>query len=309
MNKKQYVNDLRPGDTVNSQFLLIDKWPIKQYKNGFMFRARVSDKTGAVPIVYFGDKDENEANTIWSSLRVGQIISVKGSRSEFNGMPQVTVSPTSGLIKMEYGPYDKDDYVMESDRDISEMQRELVDIIDDIGDPDIRALLRGFFDDDEFLEEFGTAPAAVLMHHSYRGGLLEHVLGMIKISITVAEVHKELDADYLIAGCILHDIGKLRTYSQDGLAIINTDDGKMIGHIVIGYQMVSDMINRVDQQFPDHKKQRILHMILSHHGKQEWGSPITPASPEADALHLVDSLDAKVKGALQRQAGILPQSR
>lgn len=309
MNKKQYIGDLRTGDVVDSQFLLIDKQAVKQYKNGFMFRARISDRTGAVQAIYFGDRDEDQTVAAWSPLKVGQLVSIKGIRGEYNGAPQVTISPSSGHIKREYGPYDKDDYVRESDRDLEEMRHELVGIIGEIGDPDIRALLKGFFADDVFLEEFSTAPAAVTMHHSYRGGLLEHVLGMIRISVAVAEIHRDLDADYLIAGCILHDIGKLRTYAQEGLAIVRTDDGNLIGHIAIGYQMVSDMMARTNPEMPYEKRQKILHMILSHHGRLEWGSPIVPAFPEADALHLVDSLDAKIKGALQRRTDGLPQTR
>ena len=301
VGKKQFVGDLKPGDMVDSTFLLVEKESVRPYKRGFMFRATISDRTGSVPMVYFGDGDEDGTNQIWSSLKIGQLARVKGSRSDFNGRPQVTVNAASGLVEKEDGPYDEDDYITRSGRDDAEMRAELLGIIADVGDPEIRSLLEGFFNDDKFMERFATAPAAVTMHHNYRGGLLEHVLGMLKIARAVTSVHTELDKDYVVAGCILHDIGKIDSYAQEGMAAVYTDDGTLIGHISIGYKMVSDMMDGMIPPFPSDKRKKILHILLSHHGRLEWGSPVEPRMPEASAVHLVDNTDAKLKGIIQKQ--------
>lgn len=151
--------------------------------------------------------------------------------------------------------------------------------------------------DGAFMIKYANSPAASFNHHNFGGGLLEHVLNMIKISMQITELYPKLDKDLLVAGCILHDIGKVNELKM-GTAIEYTNEGHLLGHIAIGMQIVSNAMNKVDD-FPDILKQKILHMVLSHHGTKDKGSPVEPLIPEAVILHQVDYCDSRIQKIMQ----------
>ena len=179
------------------------------------------------------------------------------------------------------------------------MVSELKDIISKIENVDIKQLLESVFNNETFMEKYSKSPAASSNHHSFGGGLIEHVLSMIKISMKVVEMHPELDKDLLIAGCVFHDIGKVNELKAS-VSIEYTTEGNLLGHISIGQKMVNDWIDKLES-FPDILKQKIIHMILSHHGEKKWGSPIEPLFPEATALHYIDNLDSSIQHVLQEK--------
>ena len=164
-----------------------------------------------------------------------------------------------------------------------------------IGDGPLRALLENFFGDAEFREKFAAAPAAMRNHHAYLGGLLEHTVSVARLAESLLAQRPELDADLLRAGVLLHDAGKVEELAA-GAALHYTDAGYLLGHVALGALMVECRAARV-KDFPGRTRLLLLHLLLSHHGRREFGSPVLPATAEALALHHLDNLDAKVNAA------------
>ncbi|MGE5599376.1 MAG: 3'-5' exoribonuclease YhaM family protein, partial [Bacteroidota bacterium] len=172
--------------------------------------------------------------------------------------------------------------------------RRLEGFIAGIGEPHLRALLGAFFDDAAFKGAFGTVPAAIKRHHVYIGGLLEHTVGVTAVCAAAAELYPMVDRDLLLCGAILHDVGKTASY-RVGRSFEGTDEGKLLGHLVLGVQMVSERIARLRAAggFPEELRLCLEHLLVSHHGIMEWGSPVEPVSLEACLLHHADNLDAQ----------------
>jgi 3'-5' exoribonuclease len=159
-------------------------------------------------------------------------------------------------------------------------------------EPLLRALFREIEKESSLMDAFFTAPAAITMHHARIGGLAEHSLAVCRFAEAVADIHTWLNRDLLNAGCLLHDIGKIREYEMVG-DFRYTLEGKLLGHIILGVEMVREWINSVPG-FPNRIAMDLLHIILSHHGELEYGSPKVPSTPEALVVHYADDLDAKM---------------
>jgi len=166
--------------------------------------------------------------------------------------------------------------------------------IDSIENYHLKNLLKSFFNDSEFTEKFKRAPAAMKVHQPYIGGLAEHTVNVVTICETVGNIYKEMNRDFLITMAILHDIGKIREYAYDK-AMEHTDEGKLLGHITIGIEMIDQKIKSLDS-FPKDLELMVKHTLLSHHGHFEFGSPRLPSILAAIALHYADEMDAKVSG-------------
>jgi 3'-5' exoribonuclease len=166
-----------------------------------------------------------------------------------------------------------------------------------LSNPHLRALAECFLIDDAFMGKFTKAPAGIKNHHAYQGGLLEHVVTMLTAADRIADLYPEIDRDLLLAGIFLHDIGKVDELSYDR-AFGYTDEGQLLGHLVMGVEMLRDKAQRASdltgEPFPLELLLRLKHMIVSHHGTYEFGSPKVPMTPEAIALHHLDNLDAKI---------------
>jgi len=158
----------------------------------------------------------------------------------------------------------------------------------------LKALLKAFFDDPQFVEKFKRAPAATKVHQPYIGGLLEHTLSVVTICEAICNIYKEIDRDFLITMAILHDIGKVREYAYDQV-IEHTDEGKLLGHIALGLEMIDQKIKNL-KDFPQDLELMVKHTILSHHGHFEFGSPKLPSILAAIALHYADEMEAKISG-------------
>ena len=164
--------------------------------------------------------------------------------------------------------------------------------LDNIGNSLLSSLAKVFYEDREFLQQFSQSPAARRIHHAYLHGLLEHTVELLKLANTVIEIYPQMDADLLITGILLHDIGKVREYSWE-LDIDYTDEGRLLGHIVIADEMISNAIRQLPD-FPEDLALTLRHMLVSHHGRYEWGSPRRPKTLEAIALHHLENLSAQI---------------
>ena len=293
--KKQFVNQLKVGDKVNDYFVIekISQIPyVKNPSDGKFLAIELRDKTGTIDAKKWTKGAETTA--LHDSLKGVQIIKISGDVDEFRNMPSITLDKNPEIVSDYEFP---EDFILTTKKDIQQMIEELKNEISKISNTHIKQLLESFSEDDEFMKIFSRAAAAKKMHHNFVGGLLEHVLNLIAISKTVQARHPELDSDLLVAACILHDIGKVEELDM-GVKIDFSDDGRFYSHISIGFRMVSKMIEKISD-FPKELERKILHIILSHHGKQEYGSPVKPMFLEAIAFHHIDNSDATIQKVKQ----------
>jgi 3'-5' exoribonuclease len=294
-SKKQFVKDLKEGDEVESLFSVKYKKPVRQYAKGFGFEVRLSDRTGEITAKYWGPRDEAGVRRLYQSFQAGEVLRVRGQASSFREALEIAVSPDKkgGMERAEEGSYDIGDFVARSARDVELMMSTLNAAIRRIGNGHLRTLLEVFFADEEFVARFKAAPASMWMHCNWVGGLVEHTCNVLQICEFLAKQYPKLDRDLLVAGALVHDLGKLEEY-QVTTNIDVSEDGMLLGHIIIGAEMVSRACERV-VGMPDNLRLKLVHMVLASHGEAEYGSPKRPQFPEAVALHFADNADAKLE--------------
>ncbi len=299
--KKQFISSFsRNGEAVDDMFAVKFKKPPSDYKGaekpGKWFEARLADSTGEVTAKYWG-REEHETERVYSSFGKGDIVHVKGVLQEYppgSGKFSISIDASKGeLRKCPPSECSVDDFVAKSKRDVSQMLSEASGMLSSIRNPHLRALVDSFTTDRDFVAAFSRAPAAMEYHQNYIGGLLEHTLNAMKMAASFCDIHAELDRDLVLAGTFLHDIGKVKELGISGAVIDVTEDGMMIGHITIGYEMVAEKIESI-KGFPRELRLKVLHIMLSHHGLPEYGSPKKPQLPEAVAVHQADEADAKI---------------
>jgi 3'-5' exoribonuclease len=217
-------------------------------------------------------------------------IKVKGLLQLYNNRPQFTIHK---LRPVEDREVDFADFFPASARDAEEMWSELRGIVSSLGNPHLRGLLNAFLDDPDISARYKIAPAAKTIHHAFRSGLLEHVLSLCGLAKLVAPHYPSIDRDLLLTGVALHDIGKIYELTYERGFGYSTE-GQLIGHISIAMRMMSDKLRELPD-FPVDLRNLVEHMILSHHGRMEFGSPKVPVFPEALLLHYLDDMDSKME--------------
>jgi 3'-5' exoribonuclease len=272
---KVFIGDIRDRDQVSSVFLVKEK-TMAMAKNGKPYMTlHLMDKSDVISARF--EKDD--------------FISVQAKASVYLGKMQLIVSELSRVPESEVNLAD---FLPESDRDCGEMAAELGSLVASLADENLHKLLCAFFEDPGFMELYRIAPAAKGMHHVYLGGLLEHSLAVAKLVDGIAPLYPGLNRDLLVAGALLHDVGKVRemTYLR---SFDYTDEGKLLGHITIGTEMIQEKVSSIPG-FPADLAMLLKHMILSHHGQYEFGSPKRPKTIEATVLNYLDDLDSKING-------------
>jgi len=285
--RSTYIKDLKEGDVVSEVFVLESKSLGRTRADKPYLTLVLRDKTGRLEA-----KVWEEAEAINEQLGAAQFVQVNGSIETYNKRLQLKVAHVA--VKR---PEDValDELVATSERDPDEMFEELLEIARTVENPHLLKLLGAFFKDEAFVEQFKQSPASKRIHQPYVGGLLEHTLSVVNIVRFLVEHYAGLggglNRDLLLAGAILHDIGKVAEL-ESGVAHGYTTPGVLIGHIVLGYQMVEERIAQIDG-FPQALRDELGHMMLSHQGRLEWKSPVVPMFTEAMLLHYADDLDAK----------------
>lgn len=281
------IATLKTGSTVDSVYLL-KSFEQRSKKNGDpFFSLQLSDATGSANAVMW----DNHAALIAGMLRVDDFARVAGDVSEYNGQLQLSLRR---IERVEDEEVDLSRFIPTSPRPRAEMEAELEGHLEAIRNGDVRRLLDKFFRHPKLRELYCTAPAAARLHQAYLGGLLEHTLVVVRHALESARDYDPVDRDVLRAGALLHDVGKIREYSWKR-SIGYTDEGRLVGHVVLGAMMADAAMRELQREpagFNDHLRRHILHMILSHHGKLEWGAPVVPKTREALLLHYADQLDA-----------------
>lgn len=281
---KRFVRDLQDKETFSSVFLTRDK-TVAVGKNGKPFMSVVlCDSTGTVDARVW-DNVEYTADLFQS----GDLVKVKGAVQIFQGRKQVVVHK---LERVEPADHDMNDFLSKSAQAPEEMFQKLLSFVELIQNPSLKQLTLDVLQDPEIRPKLLVAPAAKTIHHAYLGGLLEHIVSICGAMKGLASHYGNLNLDYLLFGAIFHDIGKVWELQIDK-GISYTDKGKLIGHMVMAVELVEKKASRIFG-FPDELKDLCKHIILSHHGKLEFGSPKTPAFLEAFIVAAVDDLDSKI---------------
>lgn len=282
--KKQFIKDLMVGHKVNDVFFIRNRRQLKKHDGSKFLILELSDRSGVILGKIWDSVDE-----FYPETNPGNFAKIQGDVTEYNGETQITIASINRVSEQDVTAKD---FIASSRFDIETMYAELKDYINAITDADYRKLLNNLFAHSDISQKFKMAPASTGVHHAYLGGLLEHTLFMLRLSKSIPQVYPEIDYSLLVTGIILHDIGKIKEYSFEK-AISHTDEGYLIGHIVVGYEIVKNEIDKI-ADFPEDKKQLLLHIILSHHGLREFGSPTTPKFAEAYLVHTLDNLDARM---------------
>jgi 3'-5' exoribonuclease len=277
------VAELTPGSRVEGHFLVVRKDLRNGANAGRYLDCTLCDITGRRVPARVWDKAEEIA----AQFAVGDVVLVKGLATSYRGELQIQVK----AVQREEGA-DATRFLPRSAKDPAELERRLDEVIASVSNPFLSELLGRLFGEEDFRRLFFTAPGAKALHHAYIAGLAEHTVEVVAICERVAEVFPQLDRELLLAAAVLHDIGKIEELSWSA-AFDYTDAGGLVGHIVLGEQRVSREVEQIEG-FPPDLKLRLSHMILSHHGTREFGSPVEPATAEAIALHHAEDLGAKV---------------
>lgn len=284
--RKVLVNAIKDRDQLKEVFLVKEKITAMA-KNGKPYLTiKLMDKSGDVDAKVWDNVDE-----VAGRFEKNDFLEVSAKASVYLGKMQLVISE---LRKIPEEDVTLADFLPETDRDIKEMEEELARLVGTVKNSWLSGLLNSFFSDQDIMGLYRMAPAAKGMHHVYLGGLLEHSLAVASLVDAVVPLYHSLNRDLLIAGALLHDVGKVREM-KFSRSFDYSDEGKLIGHITIGVEMIHERVCQIPD-FPQDLAMQLKHLILSHHGQYEYGSPKRPKTIEATILNYLDDLDSKING-------------
>ncbi len=286
---RRYVNQLTHGDSVEEVFLVADKQLRANRQGNLYLQLELRDKTGNI-----GARLWNATEDLARSFEPGDYLRIRGKTQVFQGSLQIILTHIDAIDGSRVEP---EEFLPQSSQSVGKLMSRLREILLGMSNPHLRGLIECFLIDDEFLRKFTLAPAGIKNHHAYQGGLVEHVVTLLNVADRIIGFYPEVDRDLLLTGIFLHDIGKIDELSYDR-AFAYTDEGQLVGHLVMGVELLAAKVERcaelMGEPFPAELLLRLKHMIVSHHGSYEFGSPKLPMTLEAIALHLIDNLDAKI---------------
>ncbi len=283
--KSIYTADLQAGHTLENEAFLVQDVVLRKTKDArAFFLGTLRDKSGMVSFVYW---DVPDYAVKWT--QAGQVVLVSGRVNNYKDALQITVTDINEAINPDMAAF-----LPTSPRSREAMIAELKDIISLLAAPWQQLVSSLLIEDPQFLHQFANAPAARKMHHACIGGLLEHSLSMANLAYQLADHYPHVNRDLLVTGTLLHDIGKAIEYDvARGFAF--SEDGRLVGHIVRAVVMI-EQAAAAQNNFPEHELRQLVHLVTSHHGTYEWGSPVIPKTLEAVLLHQIDLLDSRVQG-------------
>ncbi|MFH1335574.1 MAG: HD domain-containing protein [Candidatus Zixiibacteriota bacterium] len=282
--KNQFVKNLKVGSELTELFVLRKKELKETFEGQRFLKLELGDKTGRIDGVAWDNPEE-----LYDQAETGDIVKIKGWVTTYKEMPQIKVER---LKKASEGETDISDFLPSADKDIDTLFQEFKKISDTIENNHLNKLMQLILEDRSITEELKKAPGGKLWHHTYVGGLLEHTLKVADICERAAKSYELINRDLLITGALLHDLGKIKGYSGKGF-FDYTDEGRLIGHIISGIELVDQKLFMIED-FPADLALQLKHLIISHHGELEFASPVVPMTIEAIILHHADELDAQV---------------
>lgn len=291
---RRFVNQMGEGESVDQVFLVSEK-QLRTNRNGNLYlQVRLTDRTGVLTAMFW-----NSGERQYESFANGDYVRVSGTTQFYNGALQMIASR---IERIDRQTVDERDFVTLTTGEVDRLAQRLGTLLRSMKSVPLLNLAECFLIDEGFMGQLAAAPAGIKHHHAYRGGLLEHVVTLMELAASVAPYYPQLDPDVLRMGVLLHDIGKIEemAYERD---LCYTDAGQLLGHLVLGVEILSRKIVEAEklagEPFPETLALRLKHIILSHHGQYEFGSPKLPMTLEALALHYLDTLDAKLHSFTQ----------
>ncbi len=291
---RRFLNELGERENVCETFILGEK-QLRHNRNGNLYlQMRLADRTGAVNAMMW-----NASETSANDVENGDYVKVEGTTQLFNGAIQVIVT---GISKVDVADVDEEDFIQISSELTEKLTNELKEMLRGMKSQELKDLAECFLADESFMRKFQRAPAAIKNHHAYLGGLQEHVVSLMQLCAQVSAHYPPVNDDQVLFGAFMHDIGKIDelAYQRD---LAYTDEGQLIGHLVMGVSILQEKLREYEEKhgkpFPPELGLRLQHMIVSHHGKYEFGSPKVPMTLEAVMLHYLDDLDAKINSLNQ----------
>ncbi len=284
-----FVKELKDGDSVNEIYLLADK-QLRANRNANLYLlATLRDRTGVVSGLMWNVVEETVQH-----ISTGDYVRVRGKVQLYQGGLQMIMTHIDQVPETSCDP---EEFQVQSQANAAPLLARLKELLTSLRCQELLTLAQCFLEDDDLVTGLCAAPAGVKAHHAYMGGLIEHVVGMSEVADRIALLYPALNRDLLLLGVLLHDLGKVREMSWDP-TLAYTDEGQLLGHINIAIEMLNEKLKAAELKLgkPIDKENvlRLKHMILSHHGTREFGSPTVPMTPEAIALHHIDNLDAKL---------------
>lgn len=282
--KATYVASLKEGMKVDSAFALRSKELRATRSREAYLSLEIADRTGRIAAVMF------QPNRAAEAVPSGSIARVRGTVTTYRGILRVSVESLTPAAE-----YAASDMLPSGPRDAQELVAELRALVRSVRNPELSRLLRGVFGDKAFFARFKECPAAQTNHHAYIGGLLEHTVSVATMCGALAALYPEIDRDLLVSGALLHDIGKVDELAY-GTSIEYTDEGRLLGHVVLGERRLWKAITALGDDLPGALATSLSHLMISHHGELEWGAPKRPSMLEALVLHHADNMDAQAAG-------------
>jgi 3'-5' exoribonuclease len=284
--KGLFITEMVENQAVDSTFLVVEKRLAETRSGAPYLRLRLSDRTGDIE-----GRAWELAFELARQFERDDFVRVKGRVTRYQDTLQLVVHH---IEKLPESTVDPADFLPASTRDVEVMWDELKTFARGVGHRSLRDLLDAFLEDPEFSGRFKRAPAAKKLHHVYIGGLLEHTVNLCRLVQAICEIYTRLNHDVLMAGAILHDIGKTGELTYDR-SFDYSDPGRLLGHLVMGFEMLERKIAAL-KDFPEELALILKHLMISHHGQTIWGSPKRPKTLEAIVLHYLDDMDAKYNG-------------
>ena len=281
---RKFIEDIRPGDSLEQAFLVRSKQLRTQRNGAFFLDLELMDRTGVVPAKFW-----DATLVLNDSFAENDFVTARCRSEIYRKKLQLVVTST---VKLDPSTIDLTEFLPSTRKDVKKLLKRLGKLAAEIDNKPLKKLVQSFLEDEEFMERLRRAPAGVSMHHACLGGLLEHTVGVAELAFEVAERYPMVNRDLLLAGAILHDVGKTEELDCSH-GFTYTDAGGLVGHIAIGAMMVARRAQAIED-FPDTVRDQMLHLVLSHHGQHDFGAPVLPATAEAVALHYLDNLDAKL---------------
>jgi 3'-5' exoribonuclease len=291
---RRYVTDLTDTETVDQVFLASEK-QLRTNRNGNLYlQVRLSDRTGSITTMLW-NANQKQAD----SFENGDYVTVQGTAQLYNGNMQILAKK---ILPCRDSNIDESDFITLSMAEVDKMVGRVSEILRGMGNENLRNLADCFLTDEAFMKKFRMAPAGIKNHHAYHGGLLEHVLSLMEVCLVVGPKYPAVDLDLLLIGAFVHDIGKIVELKYEPDLGYSTS-GQLLGHLVQGVSIVEEKIASAEKQtgeeFPAVLGNRVKHMVVSHHGSYEFGSPKLPMTLEAITLHFLDSLDARIHNVVK----------
>ncbi|HOW71005.1 MAG TPA: HD domain-containing protein [Phycisphaerae bacterium] len=287
---RRFIDQMTPGEIVEDQVFLITAKDLRTTNNGSLYiHCVLTDRTGQLL-----GRVWQATEAMYEKMPEGGFVRFKGRVENYKGSLQFIVD---AMQPTDPAGIDLSDFIPQTKEDIPAMFERVKAILRQIKDRNLLNLIKAFVTDEKLMEAFRKAPAAMAMHHAYIGGLLEHTRNLLELALLVVPRYPEVSLDLVLAGLFLHDIGKTGELTYD-VNFKYTNEGQLVGHITMAVIWIEEKVKQVEaetgQPFPADVKNVLEHLILSHHGQYDFGSPKLPATPEAIAIHYLDNLDAKL---------------